>query len=51
MKLNETLGPPHYGNFLGLFQLLAKKDPVLNEIKNRIIWHRSKQLLKQKSPE
>ena len=40
---NEILGPSHNGNFLGLFELLTKRDPVLNELQNRIIWHKSKQ--------
>ena len=34
---DEVLGSPHNGNFLGLFELLAKRDPVLMELKNRII--------------
>ncbi|XP_047132475.1 uncharacterized protein LOC124811201 [Hydra vulgaris] len=32
----EVLGSPHNGNFLGLFELLAKRDPVLNELQKRI---------------
>ena len=39
---NETLGLPHKGIFLELFELLAKWDPVLNELQNRIIGHISK---------
>ena len=34
---DEVLGSPHNRNFLGLFELLAKRDPVLMELKNRII--------------
>ena len=33
---------PHNGNFLRLFELLAKRDPVLMELKNRIIKHTTK---------
>ena len=36
-EFDEVLGSPHNGNFLGLFELLAKRDPVLMELKNRII--------------
>jgi len=32
----EVLGSPHNRNFLGLFELLAKRDPVLNELQKRI---------------
>ena len=39
---DEVLGSPHNGNFLGLFELLAKRDPVLMELKNRIIKHTTK---------
>ena len=39
---NEVLGFPHNGNFLELFELLAKRDPVLMELKNRIIKHTTK---------
>ena len=39
---NEVLGSPHNGNFLKLFELLAKRDPVLMELKNRIIKHTTK---------
>ena len=39
---DEVLGSPHTGNFLGLFELLAKRDPVLMELKNRIIKHTTK---------
>ena len=30
---NEILGSPQNGNFLGLFELLAKRDFVLSELK------------------
>ena len=40
---HETLGCPHKGNLLGLFDLLAKRNPFLNELQNRIIRHKSKQ--------
>ena len=39
---DEVLGYSHNGNFLGLFELLAKRDPVLMELKNRIIKHTTK---------
>ena len=39
---DEVLGSPHNENFLGLFQLLAKRDPVLMELKNRISKHTTK---------
>ena len=39
---DEVLVSPHNGNFLGLFKLLAKRDPVLMELKNRIIKHTTK---------
>ena len=39
---DEVLGSPHNGNFLGFFELLAKRDPVLMEQKNRIIKHTTK---------
>ena len=35
--LNETRGSPHDGNFLGLFELLAKRNSFLNQLQNRII--------------
>ena len=34
---NETLGLSSNGNFLGVFQLCAKRDPILRELKERII--------------
>ena len=40
---NEILGSPQNGNFLGLFELLAKRDSVLSELKNRVIRHTTKQ--------
>ena len=46
---DETLGSPQNRNFLGLFELLAKRDPVLNELQNRIIRHKTKQLYLSKS--
>ena len=39
---DEVLGSPHNGNFLELFQLLTKRDPVLMEQRNRIIKHTTK---------
>lgn len=39
----EVLGSPHNGNFLGLFELLAKRDSVLNELQRRIMQHQTKQ--------
>ena len=42
-RSNETLDSSHNGNFLGLFELLAKRDPVLNEQRNRKIRHKSRQ--------
>ena len=39
---DEVLGSPHNENFLGLFELLANRDPVLMELKNRIIKHTTK---------
>ena len=39
---DKVLGSPHKGNFLGLFELLAKRDPVLMKLKNRIIEHATK---------
>ena len=39
---DEVLGSPRNGNFLGLLELLAKRDPVLIELKNRIITHKTK---------
>ena len=39
---DEVLGSPHNGNFLGLFELLAKRDPVLMELKIRMIKHTTK---------
>ena len=39
---DKVLGSPYNGNFLGLFELLAKRDPVLMELKNRIIKHTTK---------
>ena len=32
----EVLGSPHNGNFLGIFELLARKDPILKELQDRI---------------
>ena len=40
---NETLVLQHNGNFLGLFEVLAKRGPVLNELENRTIQDKSKQ--------
>ena len=34
---NETLGSSSNGNFLGVFELCAKRDPILRELKERII--------------
>ena len=28
----EVLGSPHNGNFLGIFELLARRDPILKEL-------------------
>jgi len=33
---NEVFGSVHNGNFLGLFELMAKRDYVLRELKSRI---------------
>ena len=41
--LNEILGPPKNGKFLGLFGLLAKRDSVLSKLKNKVIRHTTKQ--------
>ena len=46
---DETQGLPQNGNFLGLFELLVKRDPVLNELQNRIIRHKTKQHYLSKS--
>ena len=46
---DETLGSSQNGNFLGLFELLAKRDPVLNELQNRIIRHKTNQHYLSKS--
>ena len=40
---NEILRSRQNGNFLGLFELLAKRDSVLSELKNRAIRHTTKQ--------
>ena len=40
---NEILRSRQNGNFLGLFELLAKMDSVLSELKNRVIRHATKQ--------
>ena len=40
---NKILGSPQNGNFLGLFELLAKRDSVSSELKNRVIRHTTKQ--------
>ena len=40
---NKRLGSPNNGNFLRLFELLTKRDAVLNELLNKIIRHNSKQ--------
>ena len=40
---NEILKSPQNGNFLGLFELLAKRDSVLSKLKNRVIRHTTKQ--------
>ena len=40
---NEILRSRQNGNFLGLFELLAKRDSVLSELKNRVIRHTTKQ--------
>ena len=32
----EVLGSPHNGNFLGIFKLLARRDPILKELQDRI---------------
>ena len=29
----EVLGSPHNGNFLGIFELLARRDPILKSFK------------------
>ena len=39
---DEVLGSPHNGNFLGLLELPVKRDPVLIELKYRIIKHTTK---------
>ena len=39
---DAVLGSPHNGNFLVLYELLAKRDPVLIELKNQIIKHKTK---------
>ena len=31
-----VLGSPHNGNFLGIFELLARRDPILKELQDRI---------------
>ena len=46
---DETLGSPQNGNILGLFELLAKRDPVLNKLQNRINRHKTKQHYLRKS--
>ena len=38
----EESGSPRNGNFLGLFELLAKKVPILKELQNRIKHHKTK---------
>ena len=40
---NEILRSRQNKNFLGLFELLAKRDSVLSELKNRVIRHATKQ--------
>ena len=40
---NGTLGLPLNDNFLGIVCTTAKRDLVLSELQNRIIWHKSKQ--------
>ena len=32
----EVLGSPHNGNLLGIFELLARRDPILKELQDRI---------------
>ena len=32
----EVLGSPHNGNFLGIFELLARRDPMLKELQDRV---------------
>ena len=32
----KVLGSPHNGNFLGIFELLARRDPILKELQDRI---------------
>ena len=32
----EVLGSPHNGNFLGIFELLARRNPILKELQDRI---------------
>ena len=32
----EVLGSPHNGNFLGIFELLARRDSILKELQDRI---------------
>ena len=34
---NETLDSLHNGNFFGLFELLAKRDPVLNDLQTELL--------------
>ena len=34
---NETLDLLHNGDFLGLFELLAKRDPVLNDLQTELL--------------
>ena len=40
---NKILSSPPIGHFLELFELLTKRDPVLNELQNKTIPHISKQ--------
>ena len=40
---NEILRSPQNENFLGLFELLAKRDSVLSELKDRVIRYTTKQ--------
>ena len=40
--LNKILGSLQKGKFVGLFKLLAKRDSVLSELKNRAIRHTTK---------
>ena len=32
----EVLGSPHNGNFLGIFEFLARRDPILKKLQDRI---------------